>query len=170
MSRWCCEFDACPSKEARFLAPGACANGLPIFSCELSYNAIRSFASFLHIHLLFAGNCQHVRLEAGFQISPQEWRASVHRISCHPCDRKACLKQPVKHPPRQFRFRRKGQLFWHVRFWHVRFSAPHWTDEAAAWKIYFSIQQAVPTQAGVGQEHPHLAVFDLPSHATVLSL
>ena len=65
------------------------------------------------------------------------------------------MNHALKHASRQFRFCRKGDLFWHARF-----SAPRWIINSALREIQFPVEQDVPTPARVGQEHLYLAVFD----------
>src|ERR1700730_6274159 len=91
--------------------------------------------------------------------------APIHGISRYPGDRKTYIQGSLQHAPRQFWFGSEGHLWGHMGFLTTLLVV-----SPTLGQIQFAVQQCVSAGTGVGKKHAHLAVFDAPSCATVLSL
>src|SRR5713226_8742167 len=108
------QFNACPIKLARSLAPIADTEALPLLWQHLICEAIHPLAFALHLHLLLTRDRQRIRLLARFQTLPQRTMASIDGITRHPHSRESCIQGTPQHAGGQFWLGGKDDLFWHI--------------------------------------------------------
>jgi hypothetical protein len=104
----------------------------------------------------------HVAL---LQPAPQPAIATVDLIGGHPAARHASVQGPLQHHPSKLRLGVKLHVFGDASH-----PAALPVSGPALGQVQLPIDQGMPAGAGVGQEHPDLAVLDPPGRARVLAL
>jgi hypothetical protein len=108
---------------------------------------------------------QHVRHVALLQPAEQPSVTAVDLVAGHPGDRDLGLQRPLQHALRQLRLGAEAD-----RIWDGSRSAARPIAEPALGQVQLPIDQGMSVAAGIGQEHPDLAVLDPPGRAGVLPL
>ena len=108
---------------------------------------------------------QHVRHVALLQPAAQPSVTAIHLVAGHPGDRDLGLQRPLEHAPSQLRLGVEADSIWDGSL-----PAARPIPQPALGQIQLPVDQGMPVAAGIGQEHPHLAVLDPPGRTRVLAL
>ena len=99
------------------------------------------------------------------QPAPQPAIAAIDLIAGHPAARHPGVQDPLQHRP--------GGLRLGLELHSIRdggLPAAHPVADPALGQVQLPVNQRMPVTAGVGQEHPELAVLDPPGRARILAL